>query len=160
MSELEFLVLGDFPASIHRQDGLGHLCGYLGVPKPHPWYGLDYDQIDADVHGGLTYFGHETVSYRSSESRREFLYSRSLNGWSEEDYKAYAALPRWDSQGTEPFPHDTGLDIWWVGFDCAHSSDLVPGLWLHIGTGGVYRDLDYVRAELEKLASQAAAAYG
>lgn len=30
-------------------------CGYVGIPYAHPWYELDYERIDADVHGGLTY---------------------------------------------------------------------------------------------------------
>lgn len=29
--------------------------GYVGVPEGHPWYGKDYDSIDCNVHGGLTY---------------------------------------------------------------------------------------------------------
>jgi len=34
---------------------LGHYCGYVEVPKDHPAHGLSYDEIDVDVHGGLTY---------------------------------------------------------------------------------------------------------
>jgi hypothetical protein len=30
-------------------------CGYVGVPKNHPWWGLDYDDVQVDIHGGLTY---------------------------------------------------------------------------------------------------------
>lgn len=33
----------------------GALCGYIGVPKSHIHYGADYDDIDVDVHGGLTF---------------------------------------------------------------------------------------------------------
>lgn len=33
----------------------GYGCGYIGLPEGHPWYGKDYDIIDASVHGGLTY---------------------------------------------------------------------------------------------------------
>ena len=29
--------------------------GYVGVPKDHPWYGKHYDEIEAYVHGGLTF---------------------------------------------------------------------------------------------------------
>lgn len=29
--------------------------GYVGVPNGHPWFGKDYDAINAEVHGGLTY---------------------------------------------------------------------------------------------------------
>jgi hypothetical protein len=44
-------------------------------------------------------------------------------------------------------------DVWWLGFDCAHSRDLVPKL-AHYGLDGVYRDMDYVKREVEILASQ------
>lgn len=30
-------------------------CGYVRVPKGHPWHGKDYDSIEAHVHGGLTF---------------------------------------------------------------------------------------------------------
>ena len=33
----------------------GWRCGYVGIPKEHPLYAIDYDKIEADVHGGLTY---------------------------------------------------------------------------------------------------------
>lgn len=34
---------------------LGHWCGYVGVPPTHPLHGKDYDSVDVDVHGGLTF---------------------------------------------------------------------------------------------------------
>jgi hypothetical protein len=34
---------------------MGYRCGYVRVPQGHPWHGQDYDSIDADVHGGLTF---------------------------------------------------------------------------------------------------------
>lgn len=40
----------------------GHLCGYVGVPEWHPWFGKDYDEIDASVHGGLTWAREELPS--------------------------------------------------------------------------------------------------
>lgn len=43
------------PCLIVRVPGLGHLCGYVAVPPSHPWHGQDFMEIDADVHGGLTY---------------------------------------------------------------------------------------------------------
>lgn len=30
-------------------------CGYVGVPKGHKFYEKEYDDLDIDVHGGLTY---------------------------------------------------------------------------------------------------------
>lgn len=29
--------------------------GYIGVKKDHPWFGKDYDSIECEVYGGLTY---------------------------------------------------------------------------------------------------------
>jgi len=37
------------------QNGGGYRCGYIRVPAGHPWHGKGYDDIDADVHGGLTF---------------------------------------------------------------------------------------------------------
>jgi hypothetical protein len=34
---------------------VGSWCGYVGVPKTHPYYGKQFDEVHADVHGGLTY---------------------------------------------------------------------------------------------------------
>ena len=34
-----------------------HPCCYIGLPSNHEYYELDYDSIDLDVHGGLTYSG-------------------------------------------------------------------------------------------------------
>ena len=50
---VEFEVAG-FPTLVRRGIG-GAWCGYVGVPPAHPWFGKDYDEIGADVHGGLTY---------------------------------------------------------------------------------------------------------
>ena len=34
---------------------MGFRCGYVRVPKGHPWFDKDYNDINADVHGGLTF---------------------------------------------------------------------------------------------------------
>jgi hypothetical protein len=35
-----------------------HRCGYVAIPKDHPAYNADgYDDIEVNVHGGLTFFG-------------------------------------------------------------------------------------------------------
>lgn len=40
---------------IVMQNSMGFRCGYVGIPVGHPWHGKGYDDIDADVHGGLTF---------------------------------------------------------------------------------------------------------
>ena len=41
-----------------------------------------------------------------------------------------------------------GKGLWWFGFDCAHCGDLIPGA----SPVGIYRDINYVFAEIKKLA--------
>lgn len=51
----------DLDCLIVRVEGLGHLCGYVGVPEGHPWHGVRYNQIPDNWllgHGGLTYTDH------------------------------------------------------------------------------------------------------
>jgi hypothetical protein len=36
-------------------NGMGFRCGYIRVPAGHPWHGKDELDIDANVHGGLTF---------------------------------------------------------------------------------------------------------
>lgn len=58
--------------------------------------------------------------------------------------------------------------VWWYGFDCGHSGDLLPGMAAMLGklTGRerpsweVYRDRPYVAAECARLARQLAAVDG
>lgn len=38
--------------------GGGHLCGYVAVPKGHPWYKKTDRDLDVRVHGGVTYTSH------------------------------------------------------------------------------------------------------
>ena len=52
-----------FRCLIKRHKRLGHLCGYIELPKHHNLYGVDYDEIEETydyelpVHGGLTFSG-------------------------------------------------------------------------------------------------------
>jgi len=45
-----------YTCTIWRHPTLGHLCGYVGIPKGHRCCELGYnDMNDIEVHGGLTY---------------------------------------------------------------------------------------------------------
>jgi len=147
MPEIGYFVLGDFPCSIWRHPKLGTLQGYLGVPPSHPWYGKDQgDLIQLDVHGGITLACHEKSSRQMSPEYRAAVMSdvRPLP-----EFK-WVSIP---NKNDESWPHDTGQDVWWVGFDCGHLYDYVPS---NPRPGTVFRDKSYVRSELEGLARQAA----
>lgn len=128
----------DLDCLILRNRG-GALCGYVGVPEGHPWFGVDYDscrvkpETDEDfaywpeVHGGLTYadFCHEHAG---------------------DD--AICHVP-YDGRPAR---------LWWLGFDTAHSGDISPAYDLKYGGEryGTYKDVEYVKAECRSLARQAA----
>lgn len=110
--KVEFEYLG-FKCLILRNPELKTLNGYIGLPKSHPYYGKDYNDIDVEVHGGLTFSGQGG---------------------------------RWDKH------------YWWIGFDCAHAGDLMPGADI---PGRItnrwdlsYRNIEYVKNELKHLAEQ------
>lgn len=132
---------------MHR-NRLGAWCGYVGIAEGHPAFGKWYDNVDVDVHGGLTYAdfcqegGYETIGicHVPGEGR----------------------------------PHK----VWWLGFDCGHAGDRMPGMEatmreiranMELANPGLpdrladyrshdaYRDRDYVEHEVAQLAQQLAA---
>ena len=36
-------------------NGRGYRCGYVRVPKGHPWHGSDNEEVPAIMHGGCTF---------------------------------------------------------------------------------------------------------
>lgn len=52
--KVEF-VYCNFKCLILRHPELKHLNGYVALPPGHPYYGKHYDNIDATVHGGITF---------------------------------------------------------------------------------------------------------
>jgi len=138
------------PCLAHRGP-MGNWCGYAAVPPGHPLHGTAYPDADVSVHGGLTY-------------------SDRCSG-------AICHVPN-------PGEPD---DVWWFGWDCGHAWDFSPALAAQIRGANffalpfllepydhaaamaadpssptwpwreIYRTLDYVQAETNRLAEQLAA---
>ena len=53
-SFLEFSYKG-YLCQIRRHSSLLNLCGYVVLPKQNKFFGKNYNDIDVEVHGGLTY---------------------------------------------------------------------------------------------------------
>ena len=110
----------------------GAWCGYVGVPSGHPSYGKAYADVPVGVHGGLTFSG--------------------------------------PCQGDICHTPQPGMpdDVYWLGFDCSHAGDLDPAMHayekrympeimpLPPGFEEIYRNLEWVRNEVESLAVQLA----
>lgn len=129
---LEFEHLG-FPCIVLRTEH-GHLCGYVAVAPGHPWHGKKGRDIDANVHGGLTYAEkcQGEVCHVPKPGEPDGVW------WLGFDHAHYGDV----SPGREALLN--GLNISW------------PGGW---GIGGEsYKDIDYVRRGCESLAEQASKA--
>ncbi len=119
---------------MHRNHS-GTWCGYVGIAESHPLFGKDYDSVDVEVHGGLTY---ADVCQQTGDEAHGICHV-PIEGRPEK--------------------------MWWFGFDCAHGGDLMPvslairakyGEDAHtwMGRPDVYRDRAYVENEVTKLARQ------
>lgn len=75
---------------------MGHRCGYVTVPDGHPCAGKDYDELDVEVHGGLT-FGHGA---KFGFDCAHFYDAKDPELMSDEYRKIYETWPRFDEGGT------------------------------------------------------------
>lgn len=163
----------NYPCLIVRNQ-LGALCGYVGVPDGHPCRGKDgHDCSGIEAHGGLTFAGgcmdlsrdhwiRHARFVRSDQTKAEAKrhpkgdYAKEMREWGHVigDYNKWRE--QWEARAVchkvEPGESD---NIWWLGFDCAHAWDFIPGLTFHQSRQEeVYRDIAYVTTECEKLAKQ------
>jgi hypothetical protein len=127
--------------------GYHHRCGYVGIPKDHPLYGVNYGQYTEVLkeayekvlqgpigkRGIMPIFCHERGVCTPDivfDVHGGLTYSSKLD-----DYPS-----DWNKNHPEE-------KLWWYGFDCAHCDDKEDG----------GRSLEYVEAECESLAEQLAA---
>ena len=145
------------------------LCGYVGVPPSHPVYQKSYNDINVEVHGGLTFshIGGFKEIYRKPSFKPPMQPpdcprdSPEMIKWLIEtgNYLHETCIV----ERLEPNPEDKWpKGFWWVGFDCAHDGDYVPGLddlpvKISFNSYAVYHNWAWVKAETQRLAEQLAA---
>lgn len=107
---------------------LGNWCGYVAVAPGHPCYEMDYK---------------DAYKLGLDEIHGGLTYSRHCQ--KDKEHGVCHVQP----EGEE----DTA---WWLGFDCAHMGDLVPGMdgAMRDPVYNSYRDIDYVEQQITALASQ------
>lgn len=101
----------------------------------------------------LTKIEDEAILYPHGDAAREI--NRSVV--ERDDYDAWVRRQQAERVCHIPDKGDPDM-VWWLGFDCAHAGDLVPGMRRLlrglIHDGDVYRTLDYVKNECRHLAQQ------
>lgn len=132
------------PCLAKRHPSSGHWCGYVGVPEGHPAFGKGYDDVRVKDEDGndASPDVHGGLTYADKCDLRE----------NEAEGICHVAEPG------EP-------EVWWLGFDCAHSGDVSPANIKRYREWGLgrssyhetYKPLSYVKNQCAELARQLAA---
>jgi hypothetical protein len=136
---------------------MGHRCGYVGVDKEHPFYGKEYndeippemlDKIKTVLEGPIGKRGIiDLFCYDSDHPRIGILFD------------VHGGITFSSRKDDKKYPVES--DLWFFGFDCAHSGDAKdPEITadrldvLMYFNEGIIRTLDYCIDECESLAKQ------
>ena len=134
-----------------------HRCGYVGIPKTHPLFGVSY-------HAQADCLSAEMVENQTVGKKSPILALTAMCGADTENSIRRSPDVAFDVHGGLTYSGESGEypakaeDLWWYGFDCRHYGDgeIEPDPYYAFHEGPV-RDLDYVSAECESLAQQLAA---
>lgn len=118
----------------------GVWCGYVGVPPGHPWYEVGYDSCVKTPPCMETFCDH--VIRIDVHGGLTFA-GGSTGGLLETSISRILPPGR--------------PDPWWLGFDCSHAFDIVPGLTIVVTLypGQTYKDFNFATDEVTGLAQQA-----
>ena len=117
---------------------MGHRCGYVGLSKGHPLYGINYNER-LDI---------PKVDMEDKEIGKRGIISLLLNALDYDEnirmdlyFNVHGSLTYSDGNGNYPVESD----LWWLGFDCGHYGDgkdldLVESYW---------GDKEYIQKRLE-----------
>jgi len=129
---------------VYRQTWSGILCGYVGLDKEHPWFGLDYSA--------------EVCSQRMPDEtpvqKVGIVNAIPIAAREKEGLEKYSIDSFLVAHGGITFSEKfKGSEKWWFGFDCNHGGDFLPAVKL-LQNPNNYRDFEYVEANVANLAKQ------
>ena len=127
-----------------------HLCGYVGIPRDHPLFGKDYSDIvttDPGVFIRKVSIG-DDVGIVSMFCNADKVDPETNTMPLDLAFSVHGGITYSGRLYTLKYTR-----LWWFGFDCSHCDDLTSPdpRW---STGGVYRDMEFVTQETERLARQ------
>ena len=128
-----------------------NLCGYVAIPADHPFHGIDSNTPVKAPESILS----SPIDTDKLDVLQLMAYSLSPDKGERDEmpmgmmFRVHGGITYCADR--EPKQEPDGN--WWLGFDCAHSGDLSPGLGFSF-SGDIYRDIEYVKAECEALAQQ------
>jgi len=148
---------------VYRYAPYGHWCGYVGVPKSHKLYGLNYTQASKSLTKLLEKRKRQKVNIKEMGLGPLLAMASSI-----EELKPTLEIV-FDVHGGITFSGKPSViwkvdNKWFFGFDTAHTGDLVcqileklsykeKDFWLK-ESGYTYKTKEYVIQETNKLARQ------
>jgi len=151
-------------------------CGYVGITPDFSLYGFDYNmtipipdeikdkKINIDKLSSVDFFIHCLKVKAGEASLDEFPISVliEVHGGITFSESALADGRTWNGKKCEKFYGNESDNLWWFGFDCGHSGDLIPtksvfnntGEQLLINNNEIYRTKEYAINETKALADQ------
>ena len=169
----------DLPCLAVRNN-FGNWCGYAAVSPGHPLYRVGYSEHSPALAQRLEVLKDRVIT--DSDLTLPRMIQMLLGGEAEPTPEfvldVHGGITYADAcQGRICHVPAAGEpdDVWWFGFDCGHSGDLSPAMRARLeelmpphlkpsaspfDRGEVYRTLDYVRREVNKIAEQLAALQG
>lgn len=130
-------------ACMIRRNQMGSLCGYVEVPKKHPYYGFYYSSADPRIRSLRE---RVTIAWYALRGRRP----------SQDPYDNRLDVVIDVHGGLTYAGNRTDDERWFFGFDCSHAGDFSPRSETFYNPVGeeIYKDIVYVRHECAKLARQ------
>jgi hypothetical protein len=121
----------------------GALCGYVRIPEGHPLHGVSYSTSLPESLRPL-----ENTVKEGEIGKRGIMdvFCLALGG-------DFGAGMLFNVHGGITFSDEFKEGGYWYGFDCSHCDDLSPK-YMEYGSGGEYRDIEYVKSECASLAKQ------
>jgi hypothetical protein len=137
-----------------RRNHCGSWCGYVGISKEHPLYGLGYDDVSDVLVAMLEAMKNKPVPKEPSFSLLISILGGEIHPTPANVIQVHGGIT-YAGDGKDLFNNP---DIWFFGFDCSHAGDYAPNMPVlsAIVSGNIYRDIDYATAEAEKMADQLA----
>lgn len=132
-----------------------HRCGYVGIDKDHPLYGIDYseqsERITQEMVNNLTIGKRGVIIALTASCNSED--DESIRRSPDILFDVHGGLTY--SGGSATYPVES--DLWWFGFDCNHCDDgnIETDLQWNFDRGPI-RTLEYVTDECESLSRQLA----
>lgn len=156
--DVEVFKHANYRCVVYRHPSLFHLCGYVGIPKSHPLYGIGYSRPSKHLERKLKKLKKAKSFEWSMPRGLAALFGGDLAPTPEIVFDVHGGVT-YAGESFQPIQSPVKT-LWFFGFDCAHAGDLSPSSQYWFGdersapNWETYRDVGYVKKECARLADQ------